>query len=147
MFFFFILFLFSVQQSKFDHFQLSAFEGIECTVEQEYNPPWKNNITCSATDSAAIGAFGQNFMQAFDPVLAQPGPHRATFLTSCVLHGMDYHFLSVQNTSMNVAFNVWHRALANPADPPVIDNDFKWVEDRAMPRTDNPLACPPFSFQ
>jgi hypothetical protein len=44
-----------------------------------------------------------------------------------------------------VAIDLWHRALRDE-NPPTVDNDFKWVEDWTMPRTDNPLACPPFTW-
>lgn len=48
-------------------------------------------------------------------------------------------------TTPSVAFNLWYAALKDTGavDP---GNDFKWVEDRAVPRLDNPLACPPFVF-
>ena len=48
-------------------------------------------------------------------------------------------------TTPAVAFNLWYRAIrdAGAADP---GNNWKWVEDWARPRVDNPLACPPFVF-
>jgi hypothetical protein len=88
-------------------------------------------------------------MEQFAPV------HRAAFLTSCVLHGMDYHYLAVgdtdiapigeRGTSPSVALNTWYSALY-AADPPGVDNGYKWIEDFGLPRVDNPLACPPFTF-
>jgi O-palmitoleoyl-L-serine hydrolase len=51
-----------VWQSKFDHFQLSAFVDLECMLEQAYNPPWTANVTCSPHDSAAVQAYGELFM-------------------------------------------------------------------------------------
>lgn len=130
-------------QSKFDHFQLNSFAGIACTIAQEYYPPWNPNVTCNEVDSLAIGDYGKKFMSQFSAVLATPGPQRGAFITSCVLHGMDLNFLSVEMEAPIVAIDLWHRALRD-ADPPTVDNDFKWVEDWAMPRIDNPLACPPF---
>lgn len=132
-------------QSKFDHFQLSSFAGIDCAVSQAYYPPWVANVTCSQVDSAAVGNYGEKFMDQFSAVLSTPGPQRGVFLTSCVLHGMDANFLSVEMEAPIVAIDLWHRALRDE-NPPTVDNDFKWVEDRTMPRTDNPLACPPFTW-
>ena len=73
-------------------------------------------------------------------------------LTSCVLHGMDYNFLTVGANDAGelgvtpaVAFNLWYRAIMDPASA-TLTNDYKWVEDLDMPRVDNPLACPPFAF-
>lgn len=43
-----------------------------------------------------------------------------------------------------VAFNLWYDALRNPSHAPTVS--FKWIEDWDMPRVDNPLACPPFTF-
>ena len=142
-----------VWQSKFDHFDLSAFLSVDCSFEQSYNPPWSPAPNCSANNSAAIRDFGAYFMTQIEPVLQAPGPARAVYLTSCVLHGMDYNFLSVGDdasgelgTTPSVAFNLWYRAVLDPAHAPVMSNDWKWVEDRPMPRVDNPLACPPFVF-
>lgn len=101
-------------------------------------------MTCSAHDSSAIGAYGDLFMSQFQAVIDAPAPHRAVFLTSCILHGMDYQYLSVDDTSPMVAFNLWYDALLNPGHAPTVS--FKWVEDWQMPRVDNPLACPPFAF-
>ena len=118
-------------QSKFDHFQLRAFVSVACTLAQAYNPPWVSNVTCNARDTGAISSFGALFMEQFAPVLAAPGPHRAAFLTSCVLHGMDYHYLAVgdadiapigeRGASPAVALNTWYAALY-AADPPGVDN-------------------------
>jgi hypothetical protein len=139
-----------VWQSKFDHFQLSAFLSVDCAYEQVYNPPWKPAPVCSANDTAAIFAYGDYFMQQLQPLIDAPGPHRALYLTSCVLHGMDYNYLTVGDnaagelgTTPMVAFNLWYRAILNPnaADP---GNHWKWVEDFPTPRMNNPLACPPF---
>jgi hypothetical protein len=69
-------------QSKFDHFQLSAFKGISCMCEQAYNPPWVNNLSCSAIDTQATVDFGKLFMQQFAPVMAAPGPHRAAYVNT-----------------------------------------------------------------
>lgn len=80
-----------VWQSKFDHFQLNDFADLACTNAQAYNPPWVGNVTCSPHDSAAVAAYGELFMAQFQPVIDAPAPHRAVFLTSCVLHGMDYN--------------------------------------------------------
>ena len=141
-----------VWQSKFDHFQLSAFLSVDCSYAQVYNPPWSPAPVCSANNTADILAFGRYFMEQLQPLVAAPGPHRALYLTSCVLHGMDYNFLTVGDNSAGelgtapiVAFNLWYAALRNPsaADP---GNNWKWVEDFAAPRLDNPLACPPFVF-
>jgi len=135
-------------QSKFDHAQLALFLGLDCMIAQAYSPPWVQNVTCSANETAAVTAFGALFMAQFASVLAAPGPRRAAFLTSCVLHSMDFNLLSVQDTNPRVAFNLWFMAVRNAAGRiPLIDNDFKWAEDLALPRTDNPLACPPFDFE
>ena len=142
-----------VWQSKFDHFDLSAFLSVDCSFDQAYNPPWSPAPSCSVNNSAAIRAFGAYFMTQIEPVLQAPGPKRAVYLTSCVLHGMDYNFLTVGDdatgelgTTPSVAFNLWYRAVNDPDHAPVMANDWKWIEDRPMPRVDNPLACPPFNF-
>jgi O-palmitoleoyl-L-serine hydrolase len=134
-----------IWQSKFDHFQLEAFADLSCMLAQAYFPPWVENVTCNAADTAAVGAYGELFMQQFSPVLNVSGPFRGVFLTSCVLHGMDYVYLSVEDSSPLDAWNTWHDAVLNPSSAPT-GTDFKWVEDLPMPRTDNPLACPPFTF-
>jgi hypothetical protein len=143
-----------VWQSKFDHFQLNEFLGADCAVQQAYNPPWLPAPNCSAANSAAIGAYGASFMQQLAPLLAAPGPHRGLYLTSCVLHGMDYNLLSLgedaageSGITPSVAFNAWHAAVRQPAgQAPSNSNGFKWVEDLPMPRVSNALACPPFLF-
>jgi hypothetical protein len=85
------------------------------------------------------------YLWQIQAVIEAPAPHRAIFLTSCVLHGMDYQYLSVNDTSPMVAFNLWYDALhSSSGGAPTVS--YKWVEDWAMPRTDNPLACPPFTF-
>ena len=141
-----------VWQSKFDHFQLRAFLSADCAFEQAYTPPWGPAPVCSHNNTAAIFAYGAYFMEQLAPLISAKGPHRALYLTSCVLHGMDYNFLTVGDnaahelgTTPSVAFNLWYAALrdSNAADP---GNDFKWVEDFSAPRVDNPLACPPFLF-
>jgi hypothetical protein len=133
-------------QSKFDQAQLSIFVDVDCIWKQTYNTPWVQNITCNATDTTLIENFGNYFMEQFDAVVKVPGSFRAVFLTSCILHGMDYKYLSVQDTSPNEAFNVWYRALMQPNNPPIVENDFKWLESLTLPRTDNNRACPPFAF-
>ena len=92
-------------------------------------------------------------MQQLQPLIATPGPHRALFLTSCILHGMDYNYLVVGDndvgeggTTPSVAFNLWYRSIMDPARALNMTNDWKWIEDRDMPRVDNPLACPAFIF-
>ena len=143
-----------VWQSKFDHFQLSAFLNADCSYEQSYNPPWEPAPLCSPNNTAAIVQYGALFMQQLQPLIASPGPHRALYLTSCILHGMDYDFLTVGanaagelGVTPSVAFNTWYRAVVRGVDnAPSVNNDFKWVEDLPMPRVDNPLACPPFRF-
>ena len=135
-----------IWQSKFDHFQLNAFVDLDCMWNQTYNPPWNANITCNEHDTNLTMAYGELFMSQIQPYINTPGPFRAVYLTSCVLHGMDYNYLSVSETTPNVAFNLWYDALTNPNNPPTITNDFKWIEDYTLPRTDNPLACPPFIF-
>ncbi len=133
-------------QSKFDHFQLSEFVGLECARAQAYTPPWHYNLSaCSLRDTVAIEAYGNLFLEQFGPVLATPGTHRAVFLTSCVLHGMSQMFLSVMGTTPSIAITLWHMALRD-SNPPILDNDFKWIESLTLPRVDNPLACPPFTF-
>jgi hypothetical protein len=139
-------------QSKFDHFQLSAFLSADCSYAQAYNPPWNAAPVCSANNSRDIRAYGEYFMTQIQPFVDAPGPHRAVYLTSCVLHGMDYNFLTVGDNDAgelgvtpSVAFNLWYRALIEPASA-TLTNNYKWIEDRDMPRVDNPLACPPFIF-
>ena len=78
-----------VWQSKFDHFQLSAFLSVDCAYAQAYNPPWSAAPVCSANNTADIFAYGAYFMEQLQPLLGAKGPHRALYLTSCVLHGMD----------------------------------------------------------
>jgi hypothetical protein len=143
-----------VWQSKFDHFQLSEFLGADCARQQAYNPPWAPAPVCSRNNSAAIVAYGEYFMRTLQPLLAAPGLRRGVYLTSCVLHGMSYDQLTVGDnaagelgTTPSVAFNTWYRAvLRGEGAAPSVDNDWKWVEDREVPRVDNPLACPPFVF-
>lgn len=141
-----------VWQSKFDHFQLEAFLSVDCAYAQAYNPPWAAAPACSPNNTRDIRAYGAYFMQQLQPLVAAPGPHRALYLTSCVLHGMDYNFLTVGandagelGVTPNVAFNLWYRAIMDPASA-TLTNDYKWVEDLDTPRVDNPLACPPFVF-
>jgi len=143
-----------IWQSKFDHFDLEAMLSADCAFEQAYTPPWSAAPVCSPNNSAAIGSFGSLLMQQLQPVVAARGPARALYLTSCVLHGMDYNFLTVGDTitgelgtTPNVAFNLWYRAVVDPDHAPVLANDWKWIEDRPTPRVDNPLACPPFIFE
>ena len=144
-----------IWQSKFDHFQLSAFLSVDCSFEQTYNPPWNPAPVCSHNNSQAIAAYGRYFMDQLSPLLLSPGPHRALYLTSCVLHGMDYNFLTVGDNDAgemgitpSVAFNSWYRAVVyGPDNAPTNNNDWKWVEDLPWPRVDNNLACPPFSFE
>ena len=142
-----------IWQSKFDHFQLSAFLSVDCSFEQVYNPPWSPAPVCSPNNTADIFAYGAYFMSQLQPLIAAPGPHRALYLTSCVLHGMDYNYLTVGDnaageggTTPSVAFNMWYRAIMNPSNGPRVSNDWKWIEDLDTPRVDNPLACPPFIF-
>lgn len=142
-----------VWQSKFDHFQLNDILGVDCALLQAYTPPWLAPPNCSAASTAAIAAFGAAFMQQLAPLLAAPGLTRGVYLTSCVLHGMDYNYLTTGDdaagelgTNPNVAFNLWYAAAKNPQLAPNISNGYKWIEDRALPRVDNPLACPPFLF-
>ncbi len=141
-----------VWQSKFDHFQLNSFLAVDCAGQQAYNPPWDPAPVCSPNNTAAIVGYGKYFMGTMAGLLAAPGPHRAVYLTSCVLHGMDYDLLNVGDNAAgqlgitpSVAFNVFYRAVMG-RDHPSTDNDFKWVEDLEVPRVDNPLACPPFVF-
>jgi len=141
-----------IWQSKFDHFQLSAFLCVDCSYGQVYNPPWNPAPVCSVNNTRDIKAYGAYFMQQIKPLIATPGPHRAVYLTSCILHGMDYNFLAVNENDADelgvtpsVAFNLWYRAIMNPASA-TLTNDYKWIEDLDMPRVDNPLACPPFKF-
>ena len=143
-----------VWQSKFDHFQLSAFLSVDCSFAQAYNPPWLPAPVCSRNNTEAILAYGAYFMSTIAPLIAAPGPHRGLYLTSCVLHGMDFNYLTVGDTAAGelgatpaVAFNAWYQAVLRGAGgAPSVDNDWKWVEDFAAPRVDNPLACPPFVF-
>jgi hypothetical protein len=143
-----------IWQSKFDHFQLSAFLSVDCSYAQQYNPPWAPATpVCSPNNTRDIRAYGAYFIDQLQPLIAAPGPHRALYLTSCVLHGMDYNFLTVGEnaagelgTTPAVAFNLWYRALMDP-ESATLNNDYKWVESTAEPRVDNPLACPPFIFE
>jgi len=141
-----------VWQSKFDHFQLSAFLSVDCSYAQQYNPPWAPAPVCSHNNTRDIRAYGAYFMEQLQPFIAAPGPHRALYLTSCVLHGMDYNYLTVGandagelGVTPSVAFNLWYRAIRDPASA-TLTNGYKWVEDLDLPRVDNPLACPPFEF-
>lgn len=141
-----------VWQSLYDHFQLRAFLSVDCAFDQAYTPPWLPAPVCSANNTRDIRAYGAYFLEQLQPLIAAPGPHRALYLTSCVLHGMDYNFLSVGanaagelGTNPSVAFNLWYRALMDPASA-TLDNNYKWVESLPEPRVDNPLACPPFVF-
>ena len=141
-----------VWQSKFDHFQLSAFLCVDCSYAQQYNPPWAPAPVCSPNNTRDILAYGAYFMEQLQPLIDAPGPQRALYLTSCVLHGMDYNFLTVGandagelGVTPSVAFNLWYTAIREPASA-TLTNNYKWVEDLDMPRVDNPLACPPFEF-
>lgn len=78
-----------IWQSKFDHFQLSAFLSVDCAYEQTYNPPWNPAPVCSHNNTADILAYGAYFTEQLAPLIGAKGPHRALYLTSCVLHGMD----------------------------------------------------------
>jgi Pectinacetylesterase len=141
-----------ISQSKFDHFQLSSFLSVDCSYDQSFTPPWNQAPICSPAETAAILAYGAEFMAQFEPLLATPGLRRGVYLTSCVLHGMDYHFVTVGDTvgseelgtPINVAFNLWHQAIVGGE---ASQDSFKWVEDLKNPRVSNPLACPPFVFQ
>jgi hypothetical protein len=143
-----------VWQSKFDHFQLTDFLSVDCAFEQAYTPPWKPAPLCSQNNTKAIVEYGAYFMGTLKDLLAAPGPHRALYLTSCVLHGMDWNYLTLGDnaagelgTTPSVAFNAWYRAVVLGVDKaPSVGNDWKWVEDLQEPRVDNPLACPPFAF-
>ena len=107
---------------------------------------------CSRNNTRDIVAFGKFFVEQLAPLIAAPGPHRALYLTSCVLHGMDYNFLTVGanaagelGVSPAVAFTLWYTALMDPQSA-TLENNYKWIEDTLEPRVDNPLACPPFVF-
>lgn len=133
-------------QSKFDHWQLSEEAGVPCSFQQAYTPPWQAAPTCSAADTAVIKSYGQEFMTAFNSAALQgPGSHRACFLTSCVLHGIDVHFASVAPAINFVSgFAQWY--FYRNVQPSISPVDFRFIEDEPLPRTDNPLACPPFIF-
>jgi hypothetical protein len=137
-----------LEQSKFDHWQLWQEAGIGCMTEQAYTPPWNGTVACNAEDTAAIIAYGEAFMAQVAPLRAAPGSHRGMFLTSCVVHGQDWHYASIGDTNLQTAFSLWYhyRHLPNATSTLGLDNDFQWVEDLRLPRTDNPLACPPFTF-
>ena len=63
---------------------------------------------------------------------------------------MSYSYLSIGSNltadSPLTAFNAWYDALMHPWLQPIVANNYHWVEDMALPRTSNPLACPPFIF-
>jgi len=132
------------EQSKFDHWQLWQEAGIPCVTQQAYTPPWQPAPTCSAADSAAIAGYGKTFMAQASGPLNETGAHRGFFLTSCLVHGQDWHYASIDHVSLQSAFATWY--YRRHAERTHVTNDFRWVEDQELPRTDNPLACPPFVF-
>ena len=128
-------------------FQLSDFADLACVHQQTAQPPWRPGVTCSHDDTDVIRDFGAAYMEQISALLDGPGLQRGLYLTSCLLHNMDFNYLAVGGTSPNVAFNAWYTGVrASPAAPPIVENNFKWVDDLALPRTDNPLACPPYAF-
>eukprot|EP00730_Choanoeca_flexa_P001867 TRINITY_DN10817_c0_g1_i2.p1 TRINITY_DN10817_c0_g1~~TRINITY_DN10817_c0_g1_i2.p1 ORF type:complete len:826 (+),score=168.59 TRINITY_DN10817_c0_g1_i2:2-2479(+) len=132
------------QQSKFDHWQLNEEAGLVCTTAQSYHPPWLNNVTCDKYESAAIAGYGEAFMDQIAEELSRPGQQRGFYLTSCIVHGIDWHYASIDDVNLESAFAQWY--YRRYAERTYSNNDFHWVEDYHMPRIDNPLACPPLTF-
>ncbi len=133
-------------QSKFDHWQLNEEAGVPCAFQQAYTPPWSPAPTCDPADSATIRSYGAEFMAAFNSAaMVGAGAQRAAFLTSCVLHGIDQSYTSVAPAINFISgFAQWY--YYRQVQPSISPVDFRFIEDEPMPRTDNPLACPPFIF-
>lgn len=141
-----------VLQSKFDHFQLNAELGLRCmnpgTGGQPYAPPWvppsgPQGANCTATDLAAIAAYGTDFWWYFQSVTTRPAEARGVFLTSCIIHGQTtpaaWNFTVVDGTTPAQAFAQWFDGdVASKA------RDGKWVENCTMPCNSNKLACAPW---
>ena len=102
-----------ILQSRFDHFQLGAELALTCMVEQAYHPPWKN-VTCSASEVAAIRAYGQDLYAEVEAAMENfpPGSRRGLFLSSCIVHGQVCVAGNelVREIGVNVfCFERWHR--------------------------------------
>jgi hypothetical protein len=131
-----------VLQSKFDHFQLGAIADIPCMVKQPYTPPWKPS-QCSAADVARISTYGADLNAELGRVIAAPSPHRAIFLSACVVHGQSSPAAWSQTTIGNVTPEKAWEAWYNSGTDGVAINA-KWIEGCALPCNNNTLVCAPY---
>lgn len=135
-------------QSMYDHWQLLEEGGIACIGQQNFNPPWLPAPQCTPAETAAVQAYGASLLAAFERAVLQPaaGRGRAAYLSSCVRHGLDMRYMSqAPAASPMTAFALWY--YYRTVSPSIAPNDFRWLETLPLPRTDNPVGCPPYLFQ
>lgn len=147
-----------VLQSRFDHFQLGAIDGLDCMMRMPYVPPFPN-ATCSRADVASIAAYGADLRAEMERVVTAPATRRALFLSACVVHGQvgppAWNRTIVAGATPQQAWRSWYHSLAaaiGTGSMPTrvgdaaarVGSPAQWIEECELPCNTNKDACAPF---
>ena len=120
-----------VVQSRFDEFQLMALLRLPCFKGRSYVPPYKPS-TCTASEIAAIDAFGADLLSQAAPVVSSANKRGGTWLVSCIQHNVN---ALISNVTEEAAFADW--MAGGPLGRAIGD---KWI-DNCGPGRDGATPC------